>query len=136
MLELPDGRLLGAVRLEKPQPYTILTAYSEDGGKSWTEPARTDVSGAPPHLLRHSSGALICTYGRRELPYGQRAMVSYDEGKTWAEEYVLTENTVARDLGYGSTVELADGSLLSVYYEKFPGDEHASILYTKWALKP
>ena len=134
VLELPDGRYLGAVRVEGRKPFTIATAFSEDRGESWSELVCTNVSGAPPHLMRHSSGAIICTFGRREPPYGEYAIVSHDEGATWTEEYIIDDNTDSRDLGYGSTVELPDGSLLSVYYQRCPGDDYPSILYTKWKL--
>lgn len=135
VVELPDGRLLGAVRVERRNPFTIATALSEDGGETWSEWVCTNVSGAPPHLMCHSSGAIICTFGRREPPYGEYAIVSHDMGKTWTEEYVIDDNTDSRDLGYGSTLELADGSLLSVYYQRCPGDDYPSILYTKWKLQ-
>lgn len=134
IIQLPDGRLLGAVRVEGRTPYTIATAYSVDDGKTWSDLVCTHVSGAPPHLMRHSSGALICTFGRREPPYGQQAMVSHDLGQTWDELYLLDDNTDSRDLGYGSTVELDDGSLITVYYQRCPGDDYPSILYTKWQL--
>lgn len=134
VIELSDGRLLGAVRVEGRKPFTIATAFSEDKGETWSEFVCTDVSGAPPHFLQHSSGAVICTFGRREPPYGEYAMISHDLGKTWTEEYVIDDNTDSRDLGYGSTVELPDGSLLTVYYQRCPGDNYPSILYTKWKL--
>jgi hypothetical protein len=38
------------------------------------------------------------------------------------------------DLGYPSSVELSDGSILTVYYQKQAGDKFCSILYTKWEL--
>ncbi|MGN0634724.1 MAG: sialidase family protein [Acutalibacteraceae bacterium] len=136
-IELPDGRLFGAVRAEGnnvPHGFTMYTTVSTDGGKSWSALACTDVSGSPPHLLLHSSGALICSYGRREKPFGEHAMVSYDYGKTWAEDYVIDDNTQDNDLGYPASVELADGSILTVYYQKLPGDKKCSILYTKWRL--
>ena len=134
VLELPDGRLLGAVRVEGRKPFTMATAFSSDQGRHWSELVCTDISGAPPHLMCHSSGAVICTFGRREPPYGEYAIVSHDNGATWTEEYVIDDNTDSRDLGYGSTVELADGSLLTVYYQRCPGDDYPSILYTKWKL--
>ena len=84
--------------------------------------------------MLHSSGALICTFGRRVPPFGEYAMVSHDLGKTWSEEYVIDDNTDNRDLGYGSTLEMADGSLMSVYYQRCPGDDYPSILYTNWRL--
>ena len=134
VIELPDGRLLGAFRIEGHQPsFTIATTFSEDGGKTWSEVTSTDVSGSPPHLMIHSSGAIVCSYGRREQPYGERAIVSYDLGKTWEEEYVLDES-YSGDLGYPSTVELSDGSLMTVYYQKYQNDKKCSILFTKWRL--
>jgi len=60
-------------------------------------------------------------------------MVSRDLGKTW-EEYILDERSDSYDLGYPSTVELGDGSLLTVYYQHFPGDSYCSILSTRWKL--
>ena len=137
VLELPDGRLMGAFRIEGARPFTIGLCLSEDGGKTWGEVYPTGVSGSPPHLMLHSSGALICSYGRREVPCGERAMVSYDLGRTWSEDYVLhnAKNEKDGDLGYPSTVELADGSLMTVYYQKYEDDRKCSILYTKWQLE-
>ena len=135
VLELPDGRILGAFRIEGRTPFTIGTTVSEDGGKSWSEVCCTGISGSPPHLMLHSSGALICSFGRREAPFGERAMVSYNLGESWDELYVLDERSETNDLGYPSTVELDDGSLFTVYYQKLGDDPNASILYTHWKLQ-
>ena len=135
VLELPNGTILGAFRVGGRKPFSIALSTSLDGGKSWGEVICTGVSGAPPHLMLHSSGALICSYGRREAPYGERAMISYDYGKTWSEEYILDTQERSSDLGYASTVELEDKSLISVYYQRFGSDAYPSILYTKWSLK-
>jgi hypothetical protein len=64
-------------------------------------------------------------------------MVSYDFGKTWEDDYILhnTKNEDDWDLGYPSTVELDDGSLMTVYYQKYEDDEKCSMLYTKWQLE-
>ena len=137
VIELPDGRLSGAIRAEGeniPHGFTIYTTTSSDGGKSWSELVCTDVSGSPPQLMLHSSGALICSYGRREKPYGEHAMISYDYGKTWTEDYVIDDYTESNDLGYPASVVLDDGSVLMVNYQKFPGDDNASILFTRWRL--
>ena len=137
VLELPDGRLLGAFRIDGRKPFGIATAYSSDGGLTWSEVKDLGVSGSPPHLMFHSSGALICSYGRREHPRTIRAMVSYDLGESWDTEFVLDDRSAAfgADLGYASTVELSDGSLFTVYYQKFPGDDVPSILSAKWRLE-
>ena len=140
VIELPDGRLLGAMRIEKENPFSIATVVSEDGGKTWGEITHTRISGSPPHLLLHSSGALVCSFGRREAPMGERAMVSYDMGKTFSELYILddapsTGCSRGGDLGYPATVELDDGSLFTVYYQKYTEEEKPSILYTRWRLE-
>ena len=136
VLELPNGNILGAFRIEGEKPFTMAFCLSEDGGKTWGEVYPSGVSGSPPHLMMHSSGALICSFGRREFPCGERAIVSYDYGKTWEDEYVLhnPKDEQGRDLGYPSTVELDDGSLLTVYYQKYEDDVKCSMLYTKWRL--
>lgn len=132
IIELERGVLLASFRVEGGKPLRIATAVSRDGGKTWGSVKCTDALGAPPHLLKHSSGALICSFGRRELPYGVRAMLSRDGGESWSEEYILDERAKLWDFGYPSTVELDDGSLLTVYYQRYDDDAHCSILYTKW----
>ncbi|MBE7010936.1 MAG: exo-alpha-sialidase [Ruminococcaceae bacterium] len=137
VLEMPNGNLLGAFRIEGVSPFTIALSISEDGGKTWGEMYPTGISGSPPHLMMHSSGALVCSFARREFPCGERAMVSYDFGKTWEDEYVLHNPKDERlwDLGYPSTVELDDGSLMTVYYQRYEDDTKCSMLYTKWNLE-
>jgi hypothetical protein len=91
-----------------------------------------DTAGSPPHLLQHTSGALICVYGRREPPYGQRAMFSRDGGANWDADYILDDSAANPDLGYPATVELKDGRLLTVYYENTGG--RSSIMQQIWEL--
>ena len=136
--ELSDGSLFGMIRVQGIDGFAHFTMYSTrstDGGKTWSMPEPTDVSGSPPHLLRHSSGALICTYGKRDGDIGEHAMVSYDDGRTWSDDYIIDDNSTNPDLGYPATVELDDGSLLSVYYQRYADDINTSILCTRWKLK-
>ena len=136
-VELPNGHILGAIRMQNPSlnpDFTIYLCESTDGGKTWSIPHPTGICGSPPHLMVHSSGAVILSYGRRAKPYGERARVSYDGGKTFGEEIVISEEAPSDDLGYPSTVELSDGKLLTVYYQILEGDTFASILYTEWEL--
>lgn len=138
-VELPSGRILGAIRAHVDSSrfasgITILLTHSDDGGKTWSTPFETEICGTPPHLLLHSSGAVILSYGRREVPYGERAMISYDGGESFTKEVVLDDMGPDWDLGYPSTAELSDGSLITVYYQKVQGDSYCSVLYTKWEL--
>lgn len=136
-IELPDGTILGGLRgsgSKMPDVNGVFTTFSYDGGRSFTKPQLLDHSGTPPHFLLHSSGAIVLTYGRRKAPFGERARISYDQGRTWGQEIVISEESPDWDLGYPSSVELSDGSLLTVYYQKFPGDTYNSILSTHWKL--
>ncbi|MBQ8759241.1 MAG: exo-alpha-sialidase, partial [Clostridia bacterium] len=101
--------------------FTLFQSESTDGGKTFSEPVRLlpDAGGAPSHLMLHSSGKLIATYGYRQKPYGIRVMVSDDLGKTWKEKALsLYETDNSPDLGYPCSVELSDGSILTVFYSR------------------
>jgi hypothetical protein len=140
ILELSKGVLLGAIRCQSTPKdkdqnmFTVFTYFSYDSGNTWTVPKPTHLKGSPPHLMLHSSGAVIMSIGRRVAPFGIRTVVSYDGGNTWQDEYILKDDAPDWDLGYPATTELDDGSLITVYYMKCKGDRKTSILYTKWRL--
>lgn len=138
-MELSDGTLLGAIRyhiLLEGGGYDmdIALSRSTDGGKTWSEPVRMNVNGAPPHLMQHSSGAIVMVYGYRHPGYGQRAVVSYDNGETWSDEIIIRDDGPSWDLGYPSSIELDDGSIYTVYYQALPGNKHTSMLWSRWNL--
>lgn len=133
VIELDDGELLGAIR--RDNPYRINFTRSRDGGRTWSPMVETGINSAPPHLMRHSSGAIICSYGYRVEPFGERARVSFDGGKTFDNEIVLRDDAPYGDLGYAATTECSDGSLLTVYYQCLHKEkEQASLLGTIWEL--
>lgn len=112
-----DGKII--LQIREDVSFSIFQCESTDGGRTWTEPHSLGIEkGSPPHLLRHSNGTLISVYGRRRVPYGQRVMFSRDNGETWDVDYILRDDAPSGDLGYPATVELDDGSLLTVYYQK------------------
>jgi hypothetical protein len=144
VVELPSGRLLGHVRLQSRGEYdvtkvelvhfSIVQTASDDEGKSWSEPRPLGFHGSPPHLLRHSSGALVCSYGYRLEPFGERACISRDEGETW-EDLVIRDDGPTADLGYPSSVELQDGSIFSVYYQQpETPEDRCGVLWSRWRL--
>jgi len=77
---------------------------------------------------------LISSYGWRRQGYGQRVLLSYDDGKSY-ESWIIRDDGFGGDLGYPSTVELEDGSLYTVYYQKTAPDAlNCSLLTSHWAL--
>ena len=115
--------------------------------------------------MLHSSGMLISTYGYRQAPYGIRAMFSRDGGESWdtgnqifvngmkktadgepiiavsqqADDFDPMNITADYDLGYPSSIELEDGSLLTVFYAHEKGgareDSPAVIRQIIWKFK-
>ena len=68
------------------------------------------------------------------MPYGQRARISRDDGATWSDEIILRDDGPDGDLGYPCSVELPGGDILTVYYQKRPGESLCSILWTQWRI--
>ena len=135
-VELKSGRILCGIRVQEGDQITVHLCHSDDGGKSWSELVPLGNCGSPPHFMIHSSGAVILSYGRRKEPFGQRALISYDDGETFSKEVILRDDATHGDLGYPSTVELSDGRLLTVYYQSAENtDPYRSLLYTKWSLE-
>jgi len=139
-IELPSGKILVHIRTQKQHAhgnekiFAIYQSESLDGGKTFSVPVCVNPCGSPPHLMLHSSGALICSYGYRSVPYGQRVMISYDEGKTWQRDLILRDDGPNHDLGYPATVELKNGNLLTVYYQRPTIDAPSCIYATEWKL--
>lgn len=134
-IQLSDGRIVCHFRAE--HNFTTWQTVSEDGGKTWSpaEKILPDFGGAPSHLLLHSSGVLISCHGYREAPYGIKVMFSTDGGRTWGEDQWLYKNNISDDLGYPSTIELDDGSLLTVFYAKESENGPCVIMQQKWTFE-
>ena len=131
-LELPNGELVGAIR-HQPD-FSIYLTRSADGGKTWAKPEFL-VAGSPPALLLHSSGTVVMSYGWRGEKPGQRVAFSRDGGRTWSLDWILRDDGPTPDLGYPSTVELADGSFCTVYYQKVHADDlNCALMTSHWSL--
>ena len=134
---LPDGKIITHIRMQCKNDdfFTVYQAESSDGGKSFTVPHPIGLAhGSPPHLLLHSSGVLISSYGYRREPFGQRVMLSKDGGETWDTDYILRDDGNNDDLGYPATVELNDRSLLTVYYQAEKNRDNCVIMQSIWEL--
>ena len=144
-VELPDGKLVGMIRFQTreddvladdPAPglirFSLFQTESIDGGATWTPAQPTGIYGSPPHLIRHSTGALVCVYGYRRKPFGQRVRVSRDSGNTWPQELILRDDGPDWDLGYPASVEMPDASIFTIYYQKSAAGEQCSLLWSRW----
>lgn len=135
-VETKSGKLICHIRNHnKENAGETLQSESTDGGKSWTTPHSIGVWGLPSHLLRLSDGRLLMSYSYRRKPYGNQARLSEDEGKTWSEPMTLSGDGTTGDLGYPSTVECDDGTLVSVWYEVIQGSPLAQLRQARWRIE-
>jgi len=135
-VEAVDGRIVVQIRNHnKANSGETLQSESTDGGKTWSAPRSIGVWGLPSHLLRLKDGRLLMTYGHRRPPYGNQARVSADHGVTWSEPVIVSGDGAGGDLGYPSTVELDDGALVSVWYEKMADRPFAVLRQARWTLE-
>ncbi len=125
VLQLSTGRIIMMIRTTEKQPYNdqgadnfLWETYSDDNGKTWIDVYKTSIWGFPPHLLQLSDGRVLCTYGYRRAPFGQRACISND-GITWnvKNEIILRDDAYNGDLGYPASLEVEPGKILTIYYQ-------------------
>lgn len=113
----------------------VCAMTSRDDGKSWTVPHSIGVWGLPSHLLRLRDGRLLMTYGHRRQPFGNQARFSADHGRTWSEPVAVSADVSTAGLGYPSTVEPGDGTLLTVWYEARKDQPRAVLRQSKRRLE-
>lgn len=139
VIECDDGTLVGMVRFNEdpahPDDHYLRQTVSHDGGRTWTPTQKINVIGFPPHLLKLPDGKLVCVYGRRTVNpgYGEFAVISDDNGKTWdVENEIVLRPFFNDDLGYPSSCLLANGDILTVYYQPEKVGEKPCLMATRW----
>ena len=132
--------LLTAVRQLQGEAYVgwIDTYISKDNGNSWqyhSKVADADKrfwNSNPPSMVKLKDGRLCVTYGYRAYPYGIRAKLSSDNGRTWAKEIILRQDGRNWDLGYTRSFQRPDGKLVTIYYyatEEYPQEYIAATIW-------
>ena len=121
LAEVSPGELYCVLRASKVTRY-LFAARSYDGGLTWSVPEQTTLHGFPGHLLNLADGRLLCTYGCRFEPFGIRACLSEDGGRTWLTEddIIVRDDLPNTDLGYPTTIEYTPGRLFCCYYGQEP----------------
>lgn len=114
LFHLGGKRWMAAARIDATELFR-----SDDDGKTWTGPQRvTGKNEINAHLQRLKDGRLLLTYGNRiKDQFGVLAKLSSDEGKTWSGPIRLA-HTLDGDCGYPSSVQRADGKIVTAYYAK------------------
>lgn len=135
LVEASDGRIICHIRNHNAaNNRETLQTESRDGGRTWSTPKAIGVWGLPSHLLRLRDGRLLMSYGYRRAPLGNQARVSEDCGHSWSEPLLLSEDGHSGDLGYPSTVQLDDDTLVTVWYELLKDSPRAVLRQCRWKL--
>jgi hypothetical protein len=135
-VETADGRIIVQIRNHNvANEREILQSESGDGGKTWSISRAIGVWGLPSHLLRLKDGRLLMSYGHRRAPFGNQARLSSDHGRTWSDPMTISGDGVSGDLGYPSTVQLDDGTLITVWYELTKGSPFAVLRQARWSIE-
>ena len=135
-----ESKLISVVRRRQgkgEQRRNWVSAYlSNDNGGTWeflSKVADTRGSnGNPPSMVRLNDGRICVTYGYRGIPYGIRAKLSTDEGKTWGAEIFLRQDARTSDLGYTRTIQRPDGKIVTAYYYTTEENPEQYIAATIW----
>ena len=106
--QLPDGRLVMMARPEGD------IAWSEDGGRTWSQPVTFGLRLFAPSLYVLEDGTLVCLHGSYAAG-GLRVTFSRDGGETWIGPSTDRGFPVDTSYGYGKAMELPDGSLFVTY---------------------
>ena len=111
-------------------------SHSSDGRKWSNFEALKGTVGTPPHFFQTKEGILVISYSYRLDPCGARGRISYDNGYTWSDEIIFSRSDTPwdGDLGYASTTQLPDGTMITAYYQKKEEDTYCSFLFTRWRL--
>lgn len=114
LLHLGGKRWLAAARADRTYLFR-----SDDDGQTWQggEPV-TERNEINAHLARLHDGRLLMTYGNRiKGQQGVLARLSADDGKSWSAPLRLARS-LETDCGYPSSVERADGRIITAWYSK------------------
>ncbi|MBN1488972.1 MAG: exo-alpha-sialidase [Phycisphaerae bacterium] len=117
LVETAEGHIVALLRTSGAEDHLYMTRSTDDG-RRWAPAQRTDLIGHPPEALRLPDNRLLVVYGYRHKPFGVRACVSPDGGRTWdrGRELVITATGEHGDLGYPSACLTGDGHVVVVYY--------------------
>ena len=138
VIELPDGRLVAFTRMDGATDFGLLLSESDDHGRTWVRTRKLMRAGQWPFdVTVLKGGNLLLSYGSRVGRYGAGALLSRDLGKTWDEKkcVLLGWDSVSQDTGYPSTVQLDDGTIVTIYYAvgtaTLAGDQAIAVRYTE-----
>ncbi len=116
LLHLDGERIMAFMRNTSGNDH-LVTAVSNDLGRTWEDWQEKKITGHPTHPLRLSDGRIFLCYGYRHEPYGIRACLMDASAENFiGDEIIIRDDGLCGDVGYPWAVEMPDGKVLVVYY--------------------
>jgi hypothetical protein len=134
-VKLGDGRFYTVIRTREGDRHSLDAFTSRDGGRTWAAagtPVADTGRGNPGALVALADGRLALVYGQRKTPFGMYAVLSEDQGRTWAPPVTLRADAVDWDLGYPRAVQRAVGVIVTAYYYNDRTGPERYIAATLW----
>jgi len=111
-----SGRLVAFLRTSG-ESRNIHTAVSADDGKTWAPYQRHETYGFPQDALRLDNGSVLLTYGlRNDAPGVCGKLLDAECANIDGAEEFRINNSATGACGYPASIQLADGTILTVYY--------------------
>jgi len=159
--QTPSGKFLHFIRCGppaemypmndgRPVPKTddsgdrTMRCESTDGGRTWSDVRdHGDYGMMYPRVIRLTDGRLLMTFTQRSTfyPIGLQAIISHDDGETWDfdSDRIIIEGKTPWGMpsggGFGNTVQLADGGLVSCCSYR-AADNKTYVEVVRWRLPP
>jgi BNR repeat-like domain len=141
-IEIADGRWLAFTRIEERGPFGLLLSESRDRGRTWINTRRLLKAQQWPYdVTVLKSGKLLLSFGSRVGRFGAGVVLSRDGGRTWDIDHsvLVGWDSLNSDTGYPSTVQLDDGTIVTMYYavgtKALPGAQAIVVRYTEAQLE-
>lgn len=113
----PSGKIICFIRTANFDDH-LVTAESTDNGHTWSAWKKRNIIGHPYTPIRLPDNRVLLVYGYRHEPFGIRARLLNPECDNidTAQEFVIRDDGLGKDLGYPWGCVLPDGRVLITYY--------------------
>jgi hypothetical protein len=133
LLCLGGQRVMAAVRTKDKRNLDLYV--SDNFGETWSFKEMLTLGNQhPAHMLLLQDGRILLTYGiRNQGYYGIGARISGNSGESWGHPIFLHNFQIATDGGYPSSVQSADGTIITAYYSnKVPHHHRYHMGVIRW----
>ncbi len=105
----------------------IYICRSENGGADWSLPSPAGIKGNAHSLRVLKDGLLLMTFSSLEKPFGIKARLSEDGGRSWPESNSITidDDTLSNDCGWARAMQNDNGEVFVSYFKHVTRKERA-----------